>query len=169
MRHRHSLPVTLVTGPGTAFVTIAAGILLAAGLFQACSEALGPLQSELNANRQKWEAQRLSDYTYRFRQLCFCPQEITAEVWIHVEGDEVVSATFVVSGEPVGQPRLVELRTVDGLFDYLQDAIDREAHTIEATFDQAMGYPTHAAIDFIENAVDEEQAFTAEELTPLQL
>jgi len=149
-------------------VILTACSLFAVGLLAACSDALGPLQSELDANRRKWEAQDLSDYTYRFRQLCFCPPEITDEVWIHVEDNQVASATFVESGEPVGQPRLGELRTIDGLFDYLQDAIDREAHSIEATFDPTLGYPTHAAIDFIENAVDEEQAFTAEELTPPQ-
>ena len=161
---RRRCPIAVILTP----VILTACGLFAVGLLAACSDALGPLQSELNANWQKWDAQELSDYTYRFRQLCFCPQEITDEVWIQVEDNRVVSATFVESGEPVGQPRLGELRTIDGLFDYLQDAIDGEAHSIEATFDQTLGYPTHAAIDFIENAVDEEQAFTAEELTPPQ-
>ena len=148
-------------------VVLALGALV--GFGSACSDSLGPVQSELNLNRQNWEAEALSDYRYRYRQLCFCGPDVTAQVWIRVEGNEVVSATFVESGEPVGQSRLGQLPTIDGLFDFLQDAIDREAYSIEAEYHRTLGYPTDASIDYEQNVADEEQAFTTEEVIPLQL
>ena len=58
-------------------------------------------------------------------------------------------------------------RPVEGLFDLVQDAIDRNAARLEATFDPATGFPGSFAADYDLAVADEELAFTAGGLWPV--
>lgn len=141
--------------------------LLAAGLWSCSSDPLSPLQAELRAAEQKWEAQGPTDYRYRFREFCFCGPEITSEVEILVESGTVTSAVYVEDGEPVDPSRFEQLSTVEGLFAFLQDAIDRRAHSITVEYDGALGYPESASVDYRLNVADEERGFQVTSLAPL--
>ena len=50
-------------------------------------------------------------------------------------------------------------RTVDGLFDLIQYAINEDAASITAAFDSTLGYPTDANIDYDADTADEEMGF----------
>ena len=50
--------------------------------------------------------------------------------------------------------------TIDGLFDTIQDAIDRKASEINVNYDPEFGYPMDARLDYVENMADEEYQFT---------
>jgi hypothetical protein len=131
-----------------------------------CSDPLGPEQEALDANRDRWAAAALADYRYTLREFCFCGPETLRPVVIEVRDGQVASATYEDDGTAVVEPRLGQLRTVDGLFDVVQDAIDRDAHSLDASYDPTLGYPTSAQIDYIEFAVDEEYGFAASALAP---
>jgi hypothetical protein len=51
--------------------------------------------------------------------------------------------------------------TVEGLFDYIQAAIDKKAHAVNVVYDAELGYPTSIEVDYIERAVDDEIRFKA--------
>lgn len=125
------------------------------------------VQRELNRNRRQWEAQGLEDYRYVARRGCFCPSEVVAPVVVEVRGGEVVARTYQESGEPVESTYAGLWPSLDGVFDIVQDAIDREAAQITVEYHSDLGYPQSIAIDYQENAVDEELAFTAGELDAL--
>ena len=57
--------------------------------------------------------------------------------------------------------------TVDGLFDFLEDAIDRGAEEIEVAFDPDLGLPTTVRVDYRLAAVDEEIGYEVEKLLPI--
>jgi hypothetical protein len=57
--------------------------------------------------------------------------------------------------------------TVDGLFDFIADAIDRGAETIDVTFDAELGLPTHIRVDYRLGLADEEIAYEVEKLLPI--
>jgi hypothetical protein len=88
-------------------------------------------------------------------------------VRIEVRDGVVSAATYVDDGSPVGEEYRTDLPTIEDLFEEIQDAIDREAHSLSASYDADRGYPTAVAIDYIENAVDEEMAFNVYSLEPL--
>jgi hypothetical protein len=52
---------------------------------------------------------------------------------------------------------------VEGLFDILRDAIVRDAHVIEVTYDVETGVPIKFWIDYAENIADEELGFRVTE------
>jgi len=125
----------------------------------ACSSnPLSPEDDALTAARAAWQAKAPAAYMYQFRRLCFCGPDVTRELVVEVIDGEVVSAVYVDDGLP-SSPPLDEVPTIDDLFDEIQDAIDREAHQLNAEYDDELGYPVDVSIDYILEAVDEEMAF----------
>lgn len=127
---------------------------------------LGPAgQGDLNAARRTWEASGLRNYDFTFRWECFCAY--TQPVRIFVHDGTIGYVTETATGDPV--PDAAEkFNTVDGLFDIIQDAIDRNAHSITVTYDPDRGFPVTVRIDYEEFAVDEEMGFTISSLFSFQ-
>ena len=123
-----------------------------------CREPLGPEQDDLAEAMARWEVAGPQDYVYEFQRLCFCGGDTIRRVRIVVRSGSVTAATYVDDGAPVSAD-LDDLPTIETLFEEIQDAIDREAHLLTASYHTALGYPTAVSIDYIENAVDEEMAF----------
>jgi hypothetical protein len=123
-------------------------------LFAPSCDSLGPERSELERARALWEANGPSDYVYTVERLCFCGYRGPARVT--VEDGAVVSIVYLADDEPPVELTEELFPTVDGLFDILEDAIARDAHSISATYDPEMGVPVEFFIDYQENVADEE-------------
>ena len=131
----------------------------------ACGD-LGPGDgsfAEVTRNQERWQQQRPATYRYGVERLCFCGVEARGPVRVTVAGDDVTDRTYIDSGETV--PGLFEdlFPTVDGLFDVLRDAIEREAHRIDVTYDPISGVPLDVFIDYQQNVADEELGFSVVE------
>jgi hypothetical protein len=59
-----------------------------------------------------------------------------------------------VARDPDGYP------TIDGFFDLVQDAYDRDAYEVQVEFDPDRGYPTRIWIDYVQMMADDEVDFT---------
>ncbi len=142
---------------------------LAVGSLAACSVLQsGPhdqAQSELNRQRRHWRAQDVEEYAYTVRRLCFCPETFTSPVVVRVRGGEVESRVYEGSGAPVDAGNASFWPEVEGLFDLVQDAIDRDADAISVEYHPQLGYPIAVRIDYEEMAADEELTVTASNLT----
>jgi hypothetical protein len=114
----------------------------------------------------RWEEAGLEDYVFEFQRLCFCGGDVIRRVRIEVRSGSVSAATYVDDGAPVSGD-LEDYPTIEALFEEIQDAIDREAHSLTASYHAELGYPTSVSIDYIELAVDEEMAFNVYSLEPL--
>lgn len=124
------------------------------------------LQEQLDEARAKWSATRFANsgnYIYRFNWQCFCIQDFVAEVIVHVEDWEVTRIIREEDGEPVDEQFEDDFVTVETLFDRLQDAIDENATSINATFDADTGLPTQVFIDYQAMIADEEMGWRASE------
>ena len=132
-----------------------------------CESLLGPEQDALAAARARWAATNADNYVFEFRRSCFCAPDFVRPVRIEVLDGVVSSAVYVDTEEPISPPP-TSVPTIDDLFDEIQDAVDGMAFSIVADYDADMGYPTSVSIDYIENAIDDEMAFTVSsfELTP---
>lgn len=125
------------------------------------NDALGEAQAELDRHRALWEANRAEDYSFVLAPICFCRQDLLDPVTIRVVDGIVESVTYVESGEAPEHDGFGRYVTIDGLFDTIQEAIDREASQVTVSYDTAIGYPTNARLDYDARMADEEYMFTA--------
>jgi hypothetical protein len=121
---------------------------------------------DLAAARQRWAAHGLEDYRFTYLRGCFCPPQYRGPFDVTVRAGEVVDVTYEGEGEPADRA-LAEYQTVDGLFDLIAEAYDRDAATVSVTYDAATGRPAEVYIDYDEQVVDEEVSFTVEAVRPL--
>ncbi|HET6637429.1 MAG TPA: DUF6174 domain-containing protein [Gemmatimonadota bacterium] len=125
------------------------------------------LRAEIAAQREKWAARRIEDYQLTFSRACFCPPEGAGLVVLNVLEGEPVEWLYFLSGDPVAPEWQPVFPTVDGLFDFLEDAVDRGAEEIEVAFDPGFGLPTTVRVDYRLAAADEEIAYEVEKLVPI--
>ncbi|MDD9994316.1 MAG: DUF6174 domain-containing protein [Dehalococcoidia bacterium] len=123
-------------------------------------DALSEAQAELDRHRARWEASSAEDYSFVLAPICFCPQQLIDPVVIHVVGEVVTSVAYVESGEAPEHDGFGRYVTIDGLFDTIQEAIDREASQVTVSYDPTIGYPTDARLDYDARMLDEEYMFT---------
>ena len=132
----------------------------------ACSltSTTGSERDELARNRMRWTVLGPDDYGYTVQRICFCGAEATGPVRVTVQDGVAVSRVYVESGEPVRDALEEFFPTVEGLFDFLLDAFEREAHRIEVMYDPDTGVPLDVFVDYVENVADEEVGFLVTEV-----
>lgn len=118
---------------------------------------------ELSRSRARWSSVGPSDYTYAVERHCFCGFAVTP-VRVTVSDGVVTERRFVESGELIPAEIDVLFPSVDGLFEVLFDAVERDAYSIKATFDPDTGVPLVIAIDYEFNVSDEELGFLVTEV-----
>jgi|GEM_PF-653739 len=120
------------------------------------------LEKDLNKNKALWESKKPKEYKMEFSWRCFCPRDYTETVIIEVGADgKIKSVTRQKDGQAVPASDYNRYVTVAGLFDLLQDAIDKVAYRIDVKYHAEMGYPISAFIDYAQNIADEERGFQA--------
>jgi hypothetical protein len=127
------------------------------------------LQQQLNQNRELWDSQGWQDYRMEFQWSCFCVIEYVSPVVVTVSGgDNIDAVVFAENGQPVGELISDGYETVDGLFDLIQDAIDRNAFSISVEYHPELGYPISASIDYDQMMADEERGFVVTSVVPVE-
>jgi hypothetical protein len=120
-------------------------------------------QAALDEARARWEAAGITDYTFTYRPVCFCPPQVLTVV---VEDGVVASVEAEADGDGEGGVVTGEPTTVDAVFDDLQAAIDDGVFAFTAEYDPELGYPVSTGIDVDERMADEEYGIQIEELIP---
>jgi hypothetical protein len=127
--------------------------------------ATDPLQEEINLQRARWESRRPSAYVYEVERICFCAEGARGPARIRVQGTQVVGRTYTASGAPVDSDFQRLFPSVDGLFDVLDDALDRGADQIQVQWDDELGMPVYFYIDYVTLVFDDELAVKVTALT----
>ena len=133
-------------------------VLVALTGFGCATSPLEPESDALTRARSRWAAAAVESYSFEVQRFCFCGPDFTRRIRVEVIDGSVGTVVYVDSGEPVPDPTAAPV--VEDLFDEIQDAIDREAHSLVAEYDADLGHPTEVSIDYLEFAVDEEMAFS---------
>ena len=118
-------------------------------------------QQQLNDSQKRWASKGTRDYQYTFNWGCFCPPEHNKSVIISVRNGVLASIKYADGSGPVDKTKYARYRTIEGLFEFIQDAINKKAYKIEVSYDANLGYPTFASIDYNEKVSDEEMSFKA--------
>lgn len=128
---------------------------------------LADLRAELAVQRARWTAQHIEDYQLTLSRYCFCAPEGAGLVVLTVLDGQPVEWLYFLSGDAVDAAWQPVFPTVDGVFDFLADAIDRGADAIEVTFDPVLGLPTSLRVDYRAGLAHEEIGYELEKLVPL--
>ena len=125
---------------------------------------VGAGNDELEESRARWENLSMTSYEYVVARSCFCPPSFLGPVRVRVE-DGVVTARTFVDGTDTGPDEPGSwFPSVEGLFDLLAEAYERDAHRVEVTYDPETGVPLDVYIDYEEYIADEEQGFSVQSL-----
>ena len=113
----------------------------------------------LEESRSLWESLDLADYDFVTNWQCFCLREYTASVELSVRDGEITTGEYLPESGLTSTVDPTRYETVDGLFEFIADAIERDAHSIQVTYHPEQGYPESAFIDYNEMMADEERGF----------
>ncbi|MBC1218674.1 hypothetical protein GNF10_30945 [Nostoc sp. UCD121] len=116
----------------------------------------------LKFNRYLWNQQNISNYRYTFSNGCFCIPDARGPVVIEVRNGQTTSITSVATGQAVNPEFFQNYKTIPKLFDVIQDAINRQAYSLNVSYSPKLGYPTKIEIDYNSQIADEEIYLTIE-------
>lgn len=127
-----------------------------------CGDSLAP-RFELERARDRWAAMRPPAYSFVIARWCFCLPEMTGPVVVEVTDDGSVSRWFVDPQLAGADPSGTLFPTVEGLFAVVEQALARDAHRLEVTYDANLGHPIQIHIDYGELVVDDEVSYIISE------
>ena len=131
----------------------------------ACESPTGPdARGQLETARANWEAHGGAWYTFRLSRECFCVLS-GRQIELSVENGSVTWAQYTDSKSPVENAWFAYLQTVPDLFDLIDDAITRKAASLAVSYDPIYGYPTKISVDYSATVADDEETYTASDLT----
>ncbi|QKQ72203.1 DUF6174 domain-containing protein [Nostoc sp. TCL240-02] len=116
----------------------------------------------LKFNRYLWNQQNISNYRYTFSNGCFCISDARGPVVIEVRNGQTTSITSVATGQAVNPEFFQNYKTIPKLFNVIQDAINRQAYSLNVSYSPKLGYPTKIEIDYNSQIADEEIYLTIE-------
>jgi hypothetical protein len=123
--------------------------------------------SELLASRERiWQQRGPAAYTMNMvRQDQAMP--LARPVALQVNNGQVVSATFIDSGEPVPANLRQRFLSVEGLFDLLRDAMNRNVASLSVRYDDDYGFPAEFLIDYDARRTDDDVYVVVSDLHPV--
>jgi hypothetical protein len=131
----------------------------------ACDDVFGiDDESDLERAQQRWADEGPASYTFVFGRSCFCGWETTRPARITVVNRVVVSRHYVDTGDPVPQQWERYYPAMEGVFQIVHDAINRDADEVNARYDSRLGYPIDVEIDYVHNAIDDELSLSVTEV-----
>jgi len=131
----------------------------------ACTVITGPdgewgrEERDLSRARDMWSRNSVADYEYVVRRECACALDGVA-VRVLVENRRVVARAIDGTGVPVPFTVAWAYPTIDGLFDFVSEAIDARADDISTRYDAAYGFPTDIWVDYDSRRFDDEEGYT---------
>ena len=140
-------------------------LFLALGACSAPTEPADP-RALLAQNRALWGSANISAYQYTITRYCECTPESAGPVVVEVRSGKVETARYI-DGAAV-DPQFSGLFTnVPGLFDLIEEALNRPAAAVSARYHASLGYPESIQIDWVAGAVDDEISYRITDFSPL--
>lgn len=119
---------------------------------------------DLVAARARWNLRGAANYTIRGSTNCFCVYGGQV-VDVAVTNGVVTGVTLVATNTAVPSELAAGFRSVEQLFDVIDEAIRKDAQRLEVEYDADRGFPTRLWIDWSDRIADEEYGFNITAVT----
>ncbi len=124
-----------------------------------------PLIEALKENRQLWRSQHLQNYEFIYEEQCFCLAPANTPLKVSIKDDKIIQVVNLTSNQEIKDLNFP--KTIEQLFDIIDQAIKGHADEILVTYDSSLGYPNTVAIDYQKILADEEVSYTVKNLIKL--
>jgi hypothetical protein len=124
-----------------------------------------PEVKELNTARAHFATPPRPSYTFTWKQTCFCGTDSLRPMKVTVTNGAVAEAVFVDDQKPVSAAVRAEIKTVDGVFTLIRQAIDQGYDEVDVQYDPQMGYPRTVSLISSRSAADAGMSLTLSEFT----
>lgn len=114
--------------------------------------------SSIGDSRERWEAYGFENYVIEQEQLCFCPPP-HGYIRLVIRDNKVVEG-YKDDGTSLTATELQWRKTVDELFDWIEEAQARNPRTLNVEYDSKYGYPTRIVYDQSGFIADEEVTYS---------
>lgn len=121
-----------------------------------CADDTSKAPSELVTAREQFSASMDGSYIFTWRRSCECTAETAGPIRITVQAGQIIQAIHLSTEEPVSSDVLAGLKTIEGVFDTIEDAYNDGAASIHVTYDASLQYPASVGIDYDLGIADEE-------------
>lgn len=155
---------------GFRILTTAAITLLLAGCgatdVSNAGEARTAPPETLEEARQRWQESQIVNYVVTAQMSCYCPQELVQPIRLEVEEGAVVSSEGLKQPLENFAPEDAQRLTVEGLFQFIEEASSREAETLEVAYDVDYGFPRSINYDGHKMIADDERQYRLSDFKP---
>ena len=119
-------------------------------------------QTEIERNKEKWQAANISHYRYNLFVGCFCVFSQDMPLIVEVKDGELVSMKYQSGNEIDTSSRELfeKYASIERVFSELETNINGKADKVTVTYDPMYGFPAKIDVDFIKNAMDDELSLT---------
>ncbi len=124
------------------------------------------IATEVQMNREKWMSHEISGYQIEMQKICYCVPEVVRMMVFEVEGDEVTAVRYADTGEDVDPQHYGDFNTIEGMFSFVEKAIEKDPADLSIAYDEKYGYIKELSIDFKENIADDEISIIASNMRP---
>lgn len=123
-----------------------------------CSSSVEPVGSSTLEPRSLWLKHATQTYVIEQMRACFCPGP-HGFVWLTVVDNQIVEGVTADSGDSLTIEELKRYKTVDGLFEFIDELEGRKPAVLEVEYDPDFGYPKNVYVDLHLEMADEEIGF----------
>lgn len=112
---------------------------------------------DLDAHRMQWSRPGRYEYSFTWKQICFCPSEVTRAIRVEVDEGKIVKATYVDDSQPVSDAVKGTLLTIEGVFDLIEHGFEAHYDVVRVEYGD-QGYPADVMIDVSKQGADDERS-----------
>jgi hypothetical protein len=129
-------------------------------LFLSCKKET----TELEKNIEKWQSFKICNYTITRTVSCNCLDEYTIPKSFKIENCVVT----YIDNEPYQGNQLVLNKTIDEMFEFINELYTKNTHILEVNYDDKYGFPTYLYIDYDKMIADDETSYSFSKFTPTE-
>jgi hypothetical protein len=151
----------------TRFVSHAA-LALTMFALASCSSLVEPGDRLADA-KARWLQSGPASYTMTVTRGCGeCLALSAGSVVVKVVNRQVVSRTYVATGDAVPSSFAGVFPDIEEFFDLISDVLDDNPYKADVEYDSELGYPTALSVDLNKQMVDDEFSITVSDFKPNQ-
>ena len=124
------------------------------------------IANEIQMNREKWMSHEISDYQIEMQKICYCVPEVVRMMVFEIENNEVISVRYADTGEDVDPQHYGEFNTVEGMFTFVEKALEKNPADLTIAYNEKYGYIKELSVDFKQHIADDEISIIASNMRP---
>ena len=116
---------------------------------------------------ERWMAQRPAQYSLVMQRTCFCLPEFVAPMRVIFANGEILSATYLDSGDTVSLQVFKSLKNIEGWLTRISELEAKENAELKTAFNNEYGYPTYFYVDRHPRIADDTEELKISEFSVL--